>query len=260
MLRVVRATHYQNDSRWNFLTNLYPFNTLYLVLGGDGFVRVGKRVTPLLPDHAYLIPANTLFSCWCQTHIDKVYIEFHVNILAGLDVFSGLNDVQERPFPAACTRSLISRFESESLRDRLSFQGELLSALASFAQDAPSAQVRDTERFRPILDDIAGNLRSDLRLQEVAARHGMNPYTLSRSFKRAFGCGFKQYVERLLVNAIKQELLLTDKRLSELASEYHFCDAYYLSAFFKRHMTVAPEVYRKLFADGDPEPPDDPIP
>ena len=74
----------------------------------------------------------------------------------------------------------------------------------------------------------------------------MNPSVLSRSFKQVFGCGLKQYVEKLLTARLAEELLLTDKTLQFLADEYGFCDGYYLSAYFKRTMGVSPLEYRRL--------------
>lgn len=82
-------------------------------------------------------------------------------------------------------------------------------------------------------------------MSELAARFGWNPSVLSRSFKQTFGCGIKQYAKKLLTARLAEELLLTDKTLSQLADEYGFCDSYYLSAYFKRCMRVSPLVYRE---------------
>ena len=80
---------------------------------------------------------------------------------------------------------------------------------------------------------------------ELAARFGWNPSSLSRSFKQIFGCGLKQYIEKQLTAQIAEELLLTNKTLQQLADEYGFCDACYLSAYFKRGMGVSPRAYRE---------------
>ena len=52
-------------------------------------------------------------------------------------------------------------------------------------------------------------------------------------------------VERLLTERIAEELLVSNKTLQTIAEEYGFCDAYYLSAFFKRTMGTSPAIYRK---------------
>lgn len=243
-LNVVRSVMFVSDASWNYPMSLYPYNTLYFVLGGDGFVRVGEKVTPLLAGHVYLIAANTLFACWCETHIHKFYVEAYVETLPGEDVFSGVSDILERPCAREATLALAAR-DTAAVQDMLWFQGALLQAFSLFADERWRPPGKEQLRFRPILDDIARSLAADLRLSDIADRHGWHPSALSRAFHRAFGCGLKQYVNRLLANKLKQELLTTDKRLRELAAAYRFCDAYYLSAFFKRETGLSPERYRR---------------
>ncbi len=253
-LRIIRAVYYENDQNWNFLINLYPYNTAYFILGGDGFVKIGEQTTPLLPGHAYLIPANTIYSCWCNTRIEKLYVEFTLEVVPGMDVFSGQDGIAERAVPMEGIQALCKDHNSPFLTDQMRFHGALMGALSRCPGNVGQEPGLDKMRFKPILWDIQRNLYSDIRLSELAARHGWNPSTLSHAFKKAFGLSLKQYVERLLVNALKQDLVLTDKRLSLLAADYRFCDAYYLSAFFKRHMELSPTVYRKMFA-GRPDGP-----
>lgn len=243
-VQVVRSAMYVGDAGWRHPVNLYPYNTLYFVTGGDGFVRVGETVTPLRAGHVYLIPANTLFGCWCNTGIEKFYLEAYVEALPGEDVFSGLTGIQERPYPVDDIMALAQR-DTDRLRDTLWFQGALLNAFSLFADVDWQPPGAEQLRFKPILDDIARNLASDIRLSDIAMRHGWHPSALSRAFHRAFGCGLKQYVNRLLANKLKQELLTTDRRLRELAITYRFCDAYYLSAFFRRETGLSPEAYRR---------------
>ncbi len=247
-LRVMKATEYKNDKKWNFLINLYPYNTVYFVLDGDGYVRIEDVVTRLLPGHAYLIPANTLYSCWCETSIHKLYVEFYLERAPGEDVFLGNSgSILEAAFPLRDTRALCACQGQETMRQQLMFQGLLLRALSPFAEigDGNTRPAKDLVRFKPILADILHNLGGDLRLTEVAQRNGWNPSTLSREFREAFGCTMKTYTARLLVNTLRQDLLFSTKTLTQLATEYHFCDAYYLSAYFKRYIGMSPDLYRK---------------
>ncbi len=253
-LRIVRAVYYENDHNWNFLVNLYPFNTVYFILDGDGFVKIGEEITPLLPGHAYLIPANTIYSCWCTSRIEKLYVEFTLEVVPGTDVFSGQDGIAERPLPMESIMALTRDHNSPFLTDQMRFQGALMGALSRFPGNVGSEQGKDKMRFKQILWDVQKNLSSEIRLPELAVKHGWNPSTLSHAFKQTFGISLKQYVERLLVNALKQDLVLTDKKLSQLAADYRFCDAYYLSAFFKRHMGLSPTDYRRAFA-GKPDGP-----
>lgn len=95
-----------------------------------------------------------------------------------------------------------------------------------------------------MIEYIQENLSARLRREELATHFGWNPSVLSRTFKRVFGCGVKQYTEKLLTLRLSEALLETNKTLQVLAEEYGFSDGYYLSAFFKRNMGLSPQKYR----------------
>lgn len=242
-IRIVRSVHYRNDLRWNYKINVYPYNTLYFVLDGDGYVQVGECVTKLKAGFVYLIPANTLYSCWCDTYIHKLYVEAYVELVPGRDLFEELTGVRERPFSVEIIEQMIG-MDTANLREMLLFRGELEKAIALFIDEHQKHLDAELARFKPILYEIAHNLTADTRLSQIASRYGWHPTALSRAFKQAFHCGLKTFMDRLLMSRLKQELIAGDKSLKALAAEYRFCDAYYLSAFFKKHEGVSPTQYR----------------
>ena len=127
----------------------------------------------------------------------------------------------------------------------LVLRGQLLTAVAAFMPDNLPGISPAMQPFLPIVEEMRRNLSASIGREEIAARYGWNPSSFSRAFRRAFGCGFKQYQERLLTERIAEELLVSNKTLQTIAEGYGFCDAYYLSAFFKRTMGTSPAIYRK---------------
>ena len=91
--KVIHCVYYRNNEDWNYPINIYPYNTLYLVLDGDGEILIGDHIISLLPEHAYLIPPNTQFSCKCSHYIEKIYIDLHAELLPGLDIFGAMNGI-----------------------------------------------------------------------------------------------------------------------------------------------------------------------
>ena len=244
-LTLIHSQYYENDSNWHYPVNLYPHNTLYFIEDGDGFVQTSQQRIRLLPGHAYLIPASTIFSCWCETAIRKFYVEFLLSAGQGLDVFFHQTSISELPIAMERIAALRTFKDSERFSDQLRLRAELMQAIAPFTDIVDPQPNIVRMRFAPILRDIEKHLAANLRLADLAAHHGFHPSTLSRTFRETFGITLKQYIDQLLVSAVKRELLLTGKKLTEIASEYHFCDAYYLSAFFKRHMGISPNAYRR---------------
>jgi AraC-like DNA-binding protein len=133
----------------------------------------------------------------------------------------------------------------QAARERLWFHGEFEKAAALFVDERQTPLSPDMMRFKQMLDDISLNLSANIRLADIAGKYGWHPSALSRSFRQAFRCGMKQYVDQLLMSKLKQELITGDKSLKALAVEYRFCDSYYLSAFFKKREGLSPKLYRQ---------------
>ncbi len=245
-LRLVQVVNYENDQRWNYPFNLYPYHTLYLVEGGDGYVKAGNTVTALKAGEACLIPAFTLYSCWCESAIKKTYVEFFLEAGSDTHVIFEQGKVRACALPPELLRDILNLQPGESLKDSIRFEGELLCILSLFMDEQAARPSPEWSRLRPLMTDIHMNLGCDLQLGELARRHGFSPSSLSHAFKRAFSCTPKQYIQQLLANVIKHQLLHTNKSVSQLAQEYRFCDAYYLSNFYKRLMGISPQNYREL--------------
>lgn len=242
-IRIVRRSFYENDSRWNYPVNLYPFDTFYFVLGGDGFVKIGGTVTPLRPGYAYLLPARTVYSCWCKSSICKLYVEAHVEYAPGFDVFSSLGRAAERRVGCAEIRRLVRRNTSDPA-DALWFRGAFMQQVAAFLDTVRLPPAPPSPLWAPVLHRIGQQLSPRLSVEQLAADFGLPVSTLSHGFKAAVGCSPKQYIVRLLMSRLCEELITTDKTLLQLSEEFHFCDPYYLSAFFKKHQGVGPAEYR----------------
>ena len=135
--------------------------------------------------------------------------------------------------------------QTDAVREKTYVRGQLLTALAEFLPENVTEISPLTRPFLPVIESVQKNLSASIRREEYAARFGWNVSSFSRAFRRAFGVGFKEYVERLMTDRLVEELLVTDKTLQQLAGEWGFCDAYYLSTFFKRRMGISPEGYRK---------------
>lgn len=244
-IKILRSITYRDNAHWNHPINYYPYNSIYFIRGGDGHIRVGDMQWDLLPGWAYLIPANTMFSCWCDRFIDKLYVDVNVEILPGYDVFSPLDEPRQVELGLPEIEAIISANDSSSLKSMLYLKGSVTTAISLFLDEGHTAPDREMLQFQDLLLTIEKNLSAKLTVAEVARLHNYNPTVLSRRFKRVFSCSLKQYIERLLVDRIKQELLVTDKSIKEIAVQYQFCDPYYLSNFFKKHVSYSPKQYRK---------------
>ena len=246
-VKIIRSVAYKDGEDWSCESRSHSCNILGFVMGGDGFVQVGDVITALRAAHVYLIPLNTLYSCWSDTFIDVFHVEFNVEVVTGQDAFSGLRHIMELPYPLDLMQA-ISQKNITVLQERLWFHGELEKAVSLFIDINQLPANSGMLKFKPILDDIEQNLNADLRLTDIARKHGWHPSVLSRKFSQTFRFGLKNYIDLMLINKIKQELVNSEKSLKTLADEYRFCDAFYLSAFFKKHEGISPDRFRRQSA------------
>lgn len=244
-IRIVRALHFLGDTHWNYQGTLYPYNTLYFVLDGDGHIRYNGKITNMEPGNVYLIPPHHQHDIWCDTHVEKVYVDVYAEILPGYDIFSDTGRILSLPIGLNRCKSMLNLCNG-GIKERLRLRGELSLILADFMAEEPKPLSAKMLSLLPIITEMQTQLSAQTRREDLAAKYGWNPTVLSRTFKQVFGCGPKMYAEKLLTSRLAEELLLTDKTLQELAVHYGFCDAYYLSAFFKRNMGVAPSIYRQM--------------
>lgn len=213
-------------------------------MDGDGYIRVNEQTIPLKSGYVYLIPANTLYSCWCDTLIKKIYVEVSAEIVPGYDIFSSIDCIQSIYYPVEDIIKLIKSNEIHNPKNLLYFKGEVTRVLSEFVDESYQVLDIDILKFRDILNDIEQNLSCSLKVSQIAQKHGWNSTVLSRNFKKVFHCSLKSYMEKLLLNKIKQDLIITNKSLKEIAADYKFCDQYYFSSFFKKYESVSPSKYR----------------
>ena len=99
-------------------------------------------------------------------------------------------------------------------------------------------------RQHAVLNYITARLSAGLRVSQVAQALGIPRHILSRSFRQDTGIGLKDYMEQLLLQEIKKRMLTTKQPLCQIAEELDFCDAYYLSRFFRKYEQISPREYR----------------
>ena len=244
-IKIVRCLNYEAGISWNYKVNFYPFNTLYFVIAGDGHISVNNEIIDLLPGYAYLIPANTLFSCWCDSYIHKIYADVHAEVVPGYDIFSSISKVMVVPYSMEEIYRFMEAVKTANLKNTLYIRSEIIRAISMFINDSFQIMDKNILKYKDILQDIEQSLSSELKVRNIALKYGYNTAVLSRNFKRVFGYGLKTYIERLLLSTIKQRLITSDKTIKELASEYGFCDQYYLSRFFKKYEKCSPIEYRR---------------
>ena len=116
-----------------------------------------------------------------------------------------------------------------------------LLAEVSHKGDEPGSLIASIKEY------IRKNRTSGLGVGDVATRLGYNSDYLNRYFKSKCGVGLKQYISTVRLDTIKQELLIGEGSLADIAERCGFSDYKYFLKFFKYHAGMSPSEYRETY-------------
>jgi AraC-like DNA-binding protein len=97
---------------------------------------------------------------------------------------------------------------------------------------------------------IQRRLGEALRLTDVAEAVGYSERHLERLFRQVFGMSVWRFVLQSRVHAAAQALAQSDRRVTQIALDYGFCDASAFARAFKASTGMTPKEYRERHAGG----------
>lgn len=103
------------------------------------------------------------------------------------------------------------------------------------------------ERVNAALGYIVDNFRNDIVLHKVASLANMSPNAFCKYFKKMTNKTFVETVIDYRISFAIQQLIATDKAVSEIALESGFGDISHFYKLFKKRMNMSPLNYRNSF-------------
>src|SRR5215469_4219633 len=97
------------------------------------------------------------------------------------------------------------------------------------------------------LELLHESFRDSLTLEGIALQVGVHPIHLSRVFRRRHGCTMAEYLNRLRVQRVCQELQSGQEDLAYLAAESGFADQSHMGRVFKSCTGQTPAQFRRFF-------------
>ena len=92
---------------------------------------------------------------------------------------------------------------------------------------------------------VAENLRQELSVGVVAKRVSLSSSRLQQLFRSYLNCSVQQYIERERLREARYWLMHTGLRISEIAEQTGFSDAFYFCRRFTKAFRQSPRDYRK---------------
>lgn len=94
-----------------------------------------------------------------------------------------------------------------------------------------------------VKEEIERDYTADFSLESCAERFGVSSYTLSRSFKQAYGKNFVDYVMELRLERGCELLCTTDLKVNEIAESVGYHPSYFIR-LFRKQKGMTPGQYR----------------
>lgn len=137
---------------------------------------------------------------------------------------------------------VVTKNHYQSILQLLTIFAQHLSALSN--QLVVREEASEAPPIRAARAYIAEHHSEELTLAQVAQAVNMSPFYFCKSFRRSTGLTFTDYVARVRVEVVRQQLLDPNKRVSEAAFAAGFQSLSQFNRVFRRVSGESPSAYR----------------
>jgi AraC-like DNA-binding protein len=254
----------------------YHFHTEYeltSIINGTGKRYAGSHMDDFLSGDLVLLGPN-LPHCWKLEPADEQYdagaivIQFNANFL-GEDFFNKpelqhIKKLFARAASGICfsgkTKEVVNARLTALINDNSNF--DMMMALLDILQRLANSNeytlldqnpsiaertVAEQERINPVYAYLVENFRQQVSLDVAASIANMTPNAFCKYFKKITRKTFMETIIEYRLNYATQQLVQTDKPISEISFDSGFGDVSHFYKMFKVKMHLSPLNYRKKF-------------
>lgn len=254
---ILRPVYYgTNPGRWK---SCMPHNRLVCILDSDGACSFqdDAETIPLTPGQCVFVPAFREILHDQNESMLHFSVHFNLEAFPGVDLFLR----QKRSYHAEKPDWIAAIRRMVELRDPLQW----VAALHALIWEALSTLLRESNvtaenllggysRYEPLFEFLLDHCTAGIDVAQMARIMHMNKETFTKKFIYDTGLSPKRFFSRLLVKRAERILAGTELSIREVADQLNFCNEFYFSRFFRRHLGCSPREYRKLYRvlAGDP--------
>ena len=143
-------------------------------------------------------------------------------------------------FNVACS-DMIENYMSDA--SFLQFADELIDFYVFFIADRKQPTFRH-HTVNKVIMFINDELETDLTVENIAAHFHISTSHLSRIFREHVGITLVEYLNVRRVEESQYYLRHTNKSITSISDQFHFCNQSYFTRIFKKYTGVTPKHFR----------------
>lgn len=143
-------------------------------------------------------------------------------------------------FTIACSDMVENHMSDASF---LEFADELIDFYVNFIADRKQPTFRH-HMVNKVIMYINDQLESDLTVENIAAHFKISTSHLSRIFREHVGITLVEYLNVRRVEESQYYLRHTNKSITSISEQFHFCNQSYFTRIFKKYTNVTPKHFR----------------
>lgn len=224
-----------------------PSSILMIVTGGSGTIEI-EGFKHVISSGAMLCCSGSLpLSLDAQFNLQGVWIEYASVSPSGQADAGPLNHGRLYKGAPAVICSLACRLQTEWTGPAADspFAVQLLfTELLAGVHSLYSKNLQPQEHWLDlVLQHIEAHYNEDLTRSQLAELAQVSPEHFSRTFRKATGRSFSEYLTLQRIRRVQQRMLTESQSLGTLALEVGYSEGTYLSRKFKQVVGVSPAVY-----------------
>lgn len=230
---------------------------IYYMISGKCNYFIDDKTYEILPGDVVLIPENTIHKTnYGEEEHTRIVLECSKHFIpkSVQQQLSESSHIYRNPNITRDIHQILRKIDDEC-KNPDEYSAEAIEShinLLMFSLIRNKDTADKTEAKNAMIEDVVTylkrNFASDITLSSVAKLHFVSPEHLSRTFKRATGFGFNEYLTLVRLQHAERMLKENDEMsISEIAYNSGFNDSNYFSDKFKRTYGQSPLRYRKEF-------------
>lgn len=254
-LQIHAADYTQVSNEWGEDVTHPPYNKLYYICEGEGWIRVGDTEYTPKAGQLFIAPAHAPIS-FGTVNGRRPFLKYwcHFSITAGpFDLFQWIGmplciDAQDSNRITTLFQAMVDAKWKHTIAARLREKAMLLELVALYLDDVRVRVLQhrsdEISRLAVIQQYVASHLNTSITVEQMAEAVHLHPNYFIAYFKKHLGVPPMKYVGLKRVERAKLLLTTTPLSIKEIADQIGFQDTSHFTKFFRKETSLSPTEYR----------------